>query len=114
MILDPEIVFLDVGGVDDQKKMISLELLVNQKVINCSTIGVQHHSIEDLTGSHRTHIICEHMIHEFLSVRAAYENLSHVGHIKHADLITDGKVLLGDGRILDRHVKAGERTHLRS
>ena len=114
MILDPKVVFLNVGGVHDQQEMIRLELLVNQKVIDCTAVGVEHHPVKNLAGSHGTDIVGEHVVHEFLGVRATDEYLTHVGDIEHSDLVTDRQMLLGDGRILDRHIKAGKRAHLGS
>ena len=73
-----------------------LELFVDQEVIDCATVRVKHHPIEDLPGNHRTHVIGEHMVHEFLGIRATDEDLSHVGDIEHSDLVADGEVLLSD------------------
>ena len=52
------------------------------------------------------------MVDELLGIGATDEDLSHVGDIEHADLLTDGEMLGDDTGILDRHHKSRKGTHL--
>ena len=96
MILDPEVVFLDVGGVHNEEIMVSLKLLVHKKIVDSPPVRVKHHPVEDLPGGHRTDIICEHVVHKLLGIRSANENLAHVRDIEHPDFLADGQVFLRD------------------
>ena len=85
----PEIVLLYIGSVDDQQIVIRLELLVNQKIIDSTSIRIEHHSVEDLAGSHGANVVSEYVVHEFFGIRTAYEYLAHMGDIEHSNLVAD-------------------------
>ena len=114
VILYPEEILLDVGGVHHEKIVVSGELLVNQKIIHGATVRVKHHSVQHLTRNHRTDVIGEYVVDELFRVRAADEDLTHVRHIEHTHIVADRQMLLCDRRVLNRHIESSERTHLGS
>ena len=114
MILDPKEVLLDVGGVHHEKIVVSGKLLVDKKIIHRPPVRVEHHSVQHLTRNHRTDVVGEYVVDKLLRIRAAHEDLTHVRHVEHTHIVADRQMLLGDRRVLDRHVESGERTHFGS
>ena len=52
------------------------------------------------------------MVHKLFRISSANEHLAHMRDVKHSDIAPDGVVLIDDVRVLNRHDKASERTHL--
>ena len=110
----PLIVLGDIRGVHNQKIFLRLELLIYEKIVNNGSVGIQKHTIEDLSIWNAGHIVGEDMVDKLFRIRSAYEYLTHVGHIEHSGLVTDRIVFFSYRRILNRHDEASERTHLSS
>ena len=92
--------------------MVRLKLAVDEQVVHDASVGIKHHPVEDFAGSESADLIGEDMVDEALGVRAADEDLAHVGDVEHADLLPDGEMLGDDAGILDRHHEARKGTHL--
>ena len=112
MLLHPSPVLIDIGGIDHEEEII-LSQLIDQKVIDGTTVLVAHHTVEDLTYRHRSDIVGEDVVHITFGIRAAYDDLSHMGDIKQSHLLTYCIMLRSDTRILieQRHVEATKRHH---
>ncbi len=111
---NPLIILVNVGRIDYKQEMVWLELPVNQQVIHHASVRMKHHSVENFARLEAADFIGKNMIDEFLSVRSAHKNFSHVRHVEHSDRMTYSIVLLGYGGILYRHHKSGKRAHLGS
>ena len=115
MLLHPCPVLVDIGGIDHEEEVV-LAHLVDEQVVDRSTVLVAHHAVEDLPYWGTSHIIGEDMLHIALGILAAHRYLSHVRDIEESHLLSDCMMLWGNACILieQRHVKASERHHRRT
>ena len=94
--------------------MVACEFLIDEKVIDGTSVRIEHHAVEDLARNHRTDIVRKHMVYKPFRVWSAYEYLTHVRDIEHSDIVAHCQMLFRNGSVLDRHIKSCERTHLGS
>ena len=107
MLLHPGPILIDIRSVDYEEEIV-LPHLIDQKVINSSTVLVAHHAIIDLTHRGTRNIICKDMLHIALGIFTSHDDLSHVRHIEETYLLTYCKMLRSDASILDGHFKAAK------
>ena len=87
------------------------KLLVHKKIIHRSSIGINHHSIEDGALLHRPYVICEYVVHKSLRILSGHEHFSHVRDIEHSHISTYRLMLVNDAAVLYRHIETGKRAH---
>ena len=54
---EPFVILCNVGCIDNKKIMIRNEFLIDKEVIDCCSVRVQHHAIEDLAVFHACDVV---------------------------------------------------------
>ena len=107
---NPGVVFVDVGGVDGEEETVVGES-ADAGVVDGAAVGVAHHAVEHLTGGNAAEVVGEEVVDEALGVGAGDDDLTHVGDVEDAAVVTDSVVLVDDGGVLDGHVETGKGLH---
>ena len=109
MTAHPLPVFVDVRGIDNDKEIV-LSHLVNQQVVHCSSILIEHHAIENFSHGHPRYIVGKYVVDIAFSIGTTHGHLAHVRHIEHATGCSHGNMFVLDVCVLNRHVETTERT----
>ena len=96
MAAHPLHVFVDIGCIDNDKKLLVAHL-VDQQIIHGAAVGIEHHAVENLVEGGARHVVGEDVVHVSLGVAAAHHHLAHVRHVEHAAVPAHGLVLVDDG-----------------
>ena len=110
MLFHPRHILVDVGGIDDQEKLLSPHF-VDKQVVDRSSVGVAHHAIENLAVGCCGHVVCENVIDVAFCVASLDEHLAHVADVEHTACLANGHVLIGDVGVLNGHDEACKRRH---
>ena len=111
LLLNPGVVLVDVGSVDDEEEVV-LAHLIDEQVIHSAAVGIEHHAVEDLAHVGSGHVVRKDVLHEALSLRTRDAYFAHVANVEDADLLTYGIVLRRNVGIDERHVEAAKGHHL--
>ena len=74
---NPSHVLIDIGGVDNEEKVVFAHL-VHQQVVDGATVGVEHHAVEDFTHWGIGDVVGEYIVYEFFCFRACDFHFTHV------------------------------------
>ena len=99
MLLHPCPVLVDIGSIDDEEEVV-LAHLVDQQIVDGTTILVAHHTIIDLTYGCASNVVGKDVLHIALCIPALHRNLSHVGDIEESNMFANSGMLGGDTSIL--------------
>ena len=110
---DPFDVLVDIGGVYHKEELIVAHLIYKQ-VVDRAAVLVAHHAVENLAGRRAGYIVYKYVVHEPFGIGALDAHLAHMADIENAYSLAHGIVFLGNAAILNRHVIAGKRRHLRT
>ncbi len=108
---DPGVVLLNVAGVDDEEEVRGGQA-VDEQVVDKRALRRQQARILRLPDLQLRGVVARDALHRRQRVPAGDLDLAHVADVEEAGARAHGHVLVGDARILDRHVPAAERTHL--
>ena len=95
MFAHPSNILVDIGCIDNKEEII-LSHLVHKQVVNCSAVGIEHHTIIYLTRARVRNVVREDMINIAFSIWASNTNLAHVRDIKNATSLSYSIVFLND------------------
>ena len=107
LLLNPGPVFVDVGGVNDQKETV-VGHFVDQQVVYHPTLFIAHHAIEYFSSGNSTYIVGKNVVDIAFGVTARNEHFAHVAHIKYATVLTYSLMFIDNAAILYGHVEPSE------
>ena len=107
LFLNPHPVLGNIRGVNDKEEAVGVHL-INQKVVDNTTVSVAHHAIENLSYRHLTHIVREDMVHIAFCIGATDEHLTHVTDIKDTTSLTNGLMFIHNVGVLNRHFETSK------
>ena len=108
MPLDRRAIAVDVGCVHAQKEL-ALGNPVDGHIVEYATFGVAEHSVADAADSKRRDVARQEPLGARDRRSARQMELSHVRDVEEPRALSDGRVLLEDGAVLDGHLPARER-----
>ena len=82
LLLHPLPVFVDVGGVDDDE-IVVVAHLIDEKVIDRATVGIEHHAVENLACGHVADVVGENVVDILFCLMSSHCHFAHVTDIKH-------------------------------
>ena len=95
ILLHPSPVLIDIGGIDDEEEVV-LSHLIDQQVIDRSAVGIEHHSVVDLSEGGVGHIVGEDVLHVAFCIRARDAHFAHVTDIEDTAVLTYCVVFIGN------------------
>jgi hypothetical protein len=104
---DPGEVFVDVGGVDAQEKMLRSQA-IDGEVIDDPPMWITERRVLNLVDFELRRIIGGEPLHHFQCPRSRDFDLSHVADVKETYRGAHSSMLLDDTRILHRHFPTAE------
>ena len=107
LLKHPGHILIDIGGIDDEEEVI-LSHLIDQQVIDRSAVGIEHHSVVDLSEGGVGHIVGEDVLHVAFCIRARDAHFAHVTDIEDATVLTYCVVFIGNVSVLNRHNESAE------
>ena len=110
VLLHPGYVLVDVGCIDDEKEVV-LAHFIDEQVIDCSAVGVEHHAVVYLPDGCLTDVVGEDVLDVALGIGSRDAYFAHVTDIEHAAMLTDCIVLVRDVCVLNRHDESAEWRH---
>ena len=113
MSVQPGEVFIGARGIHDEEKLPLLDP-INDQIINDSAAFVEEKSVLPLANFQLVDVVSQHRVQPFGSRRIADDQLSHVGNIEDADVISHGLMFFEDADVLHRHEPAAERNDFRA
>ena len=106
-------VLLDVRRVHDGHVAIRLEP-IHREVVHDAALVPAHGGVEDAPGVELQNVVRHHFVKKGARPRAARLELAHVAHVEQAGRPPHRVVLVHHARVLDGHLEARERRHLRA
>jgi hypothetical protein len=110
MLRNPGVVFLDIRGVDHEKK-VRRGQSIDEDIVEKRSLRRQQARVLCLSDLQLRGVVTRDSLQRRQRVPAGDLDLAHVADVEHAGIRAHGHVLLGDARILDWHLPAAERTH---
>ena len=108
----PFVVLVYVGGVHHEQEAVGSGFPVDEQVVDCASVGVEHHSVDYLSGRDAGGFAREDMVHELSGILPRYEYLAHVRHVEHSGGVPYRVVLVYYAAVLNGHVVTCKGTHL--
>lgn len=103
-----------VRGVDHEEIAVGA-YLIDKEVVYGASVGVGHHSVENLSVGDSADVVGEDAVDEALGVGAFDEEFAHVADVENADGSADGGVFGIEARgVFDGHVETGKGRHFRA
>ena len=96
LLANPGVVLVDVGGIHHQQPRFWLSHFVDKQVVDHAAVGIEHHSVENLSCWKGCDIVGEDVVDKPFGIVAGDEDLAHVRHVEHAHTLAHGIVLVND------------------
>ena len=110
LLVHPRYILVDIGSIDDDEKVVFTHL-IDEQVVNDTTVFVTHHAVENFSVGYILDIVGEDVVDIALSIRPRNEHFSHVRDIEYAAGISYGIVFVNDIRVLNGHIETSKRRH---
>ena len=107
VLLHPCHILVDICGVDDEEEVV-LAHLIDEQVVDCAAVRVEHHAVVDLSDWCSSHIIREDVLNILLCIGTCDAHFAHMTHVEDAASRAYGIVLVCDVRVLNRHDESAE------
>ena len=111
VLLHPIVILVDVRGIDDKQELCLVDFIY-QQIVDCSTVGIQHHAIINFSFRGIGDVVGEYVVYVALSIGACHHHFAHVADVEHTAVIAHCIVLVDNSTVFYWHHETSEGAHL--